>query len=86
MTWSGEQIMLLCFGNVDKMRVVVGVAGMSHVDRRILRIAMGLEVSHVLGDVLGLGTDVGVVGWLKREAETLRDGDSPFRVSSAVCD
>jgi hypothetical protein len=46
---------------------------MRRVDRRILRIVMGLEVGHVLGDVLGLGTDAGVVGWLEREAETLRD-------------
>lgn len=67
MAWSGEQILLLCLGNVHKVRVSVIVTVMRRMYWRSVWIAMSLEVSHMLGDVLGLCTDVHVVRWLERE-------------------
>jgi hypothetical protein len=50
--------MFLCFCYVYEMWVVVIVAVMRCVNWRTLGIMVGLQVNHVLRDVLGLGANV----------------------------
>ena len=78
----GEQVVGLGVSDVHVVRVKPVVAVVCGVDE--LRVVMDSEVRDVLGYVLRLGADIGVVGRGEGEAQFGRNGNGPFRAAAVV--